>query len=312
MSEIRVTTTTKVTEMIQAHAATLEQHGISGGLASARPTAGTVGRYYFSTDTKVWARDNGTTWDELTEGLSESYIQGLINTSISTHAEDVDAHHARYTDAEAEAAVKAGVEVGDLKTPTKDLDMGSQKITGLGTPAAGGDAATKDFVESLVQGLDWQESVLDELTTPPGSPVEGARYLVIATATDEWAEHDDDIAEWNGTSWGFTTPNTGFAVWSEAIGRQKVYNGSAWVAFGTTVDHGNLVGLADDDHTNLLNNARHDVTARHTLGSVVPHDNLGDLAEKAHSSLTGIGPDDHHAAPTYDSGTKEIVFQIPE
>lgn len=310
MAEYRVPTTIKVTEMIQAHADLLEQHGISAGLHASRPAAGIVGRYYFSTDTKVWARDNGTAWDELTEGLSESYIQGLIDTSVSTHAGIVDAHHAKYTDAEAEAAVKAGVEVGDLKTPTKDLAMASQKITGLGTPSAGGDAATKDFVESLVQGLDWQPSVLDELTTPPGSPVEGDRYLVIAPATDEWAEHEDDIAEWNGTTWDFTTPNPGFAVWSEAVGRQKVYNGTIWVAFGTTVDHGNLIGLADDDHTQYLNNARHDVIARHTLGSVVPHDNLADLAEKAHSSLTGVGPDDHHTAPTYDSVNEEVVFII--
>lgn len=310
MAEYRVPTTTKVTEMIQAHADLLEQHGISAGLLASRPAAGTVGRYYFSTDTKVWARDNGSTWDELTGGLGEAYIQGLIDTSISTHAGVVDAHHAKYTDAEAQATVKAEVEVGDLKTPTKDLAMGSQKITGLGTPSAGGDAATKDFVESLVQGLDWQASVLDELADPPGSPAEVDRYLVIATATGDWAGQEDDIAEYNGSAWDFTSPDTGMAVWVEDVGRQKVYNGTAWVAFGTTVDHGNLIGLADDDHTQYLNNARHDVVARHTLGSVVPHDSLADLAEKAHSSLTSVGPDDHHTAPAYDSGEEEVVFQI--
>ena len=44
------------------------------------------------------------------------------------------------------------VEVGDLKAPTKPLDMAGQKITTLPTPTAGGEPATKDFVESLVQG----------------------------------------------------------------------------------------------------------------------------------------------------------------
>jgi len=78
------------------------------------------------------------------------------------------------------------------------------------------------------------------------------------------------------------------------VGRQKVYNGTDWVLFGTTVDHGNLIGLVDDDHPQYLNNARHDLPARHTLGTVVPHDNLADLAEKAHASLTGVGPSDHH------------------
>ncbi len=188
----------------------------------------------------------------------------------------------------------AGVEVGDLKTPTKALPMGGQKITGLGTPAAGGDATTKDYIDSLVQGLDWQQSVLDELATPPGSPTTGDRYLVIATATGDWVGHEDDIAEWDGSVWAFTTPNKGFAVWIEDVGNQKVYNGSAWVAFGSMVDHGNLVGLDGDDHPQYHNNARHDVTERHTLGTVVPHDSLADLVEKAHSSLSGVGESDHH------------------
>lgn len=103
MAEYRVPTTTKVTGMIQAHADLLEQHGISAGLASARPVAGTAGRYYFATDTSVWSRDNGASWDEVS-GLSEVYIQGLIDASITTHAGVSDAHHAKYTDAEAIAA----------------------------------------------------------------------------------------------------------------------------------------------------------------------------------------------------------------
>ena len=177
---------------------------------------------------------------------------------------------------------------------TGDQAMGGHKLTGLASPVAGGDAATKDHVDSVIQGLDWQESVLDELATPPGSPTTGDRYLVIATATGDWAEHEDDLAEWNGTSWDFTTPNKGFAVWIEDVGKQKVYNGTNWVAFGTTIDHGNLLGKEDDDHAQYLNEARHDVTGRHALGTVVPHDALASLTEKVHGSLTGVGATDHH------------------
>ncbi|GAI87497.1 unnamed protein product, partial [marine sediment metagenome] len=120
------------------------------------------------------------------------------------------------------------------------------------------------------------------------------RYLVIATATGDWAGEENNIAEWNGTSWDFTIPNKGFAVWLEDATVVKVYNGTIWVLFGSTADHGNLIGLADDDHPQYLNNARHDVTERHPLGTVVPHDALADLAEKAHASLSGVGPSDHH------------------
>jgi len=51
------------------------------------------------------------------------------------------------------------------------------------------------------------------------------------------------------------------------------------------VDHGNLLGLADDDHTQYLNTTRHDTTTRHTLGTVVPHDD--------HGALSGLADDDH-------------------
>ncbi len=57
-------------------------------------------------------------------------------------------------------------------------------------------------------------------------------------------------------------------------------------ANGGQLDHGAaLSGLGDDDHTQYLNNTRHDTTTRHTLGTVVPHDD--------HGNLSGLGDDDH-------------------
>lgn len=55
--------------------------------------------------------------------------------------------------------------------------------------------------------------------------------------------------------------------------------------YGVVSDHGELDGLGDDDHTQYLNTARHDITDRHPLGSVVPHDD--------HGALSGLGDDDH-------------------
>ena len=54
---------------------------------------------------------------------------------------------------------------------------------------------------------------------------------------------------------------------------------------GGVTDHGQLTGLTDDDHTQYLNNTRHDTTGRHTLGTVVPHDD--------HGALSGLADDDH-------------------
>ncbi|GAI30578.1 unnamed protein product, partial [marine sediment metagenome] len=136
---------------------------------------------------------------------------------------------------------------------TGDQSMGGKRLTNLPAPIAGNEPATKDHVDSVLQGLDWQPSVLDELAAPPGSPTEGDRYLVIATATDDWAGREDDIAEWNGTGWDFTTPNTGYAVWLEDVGRQKNYNGTAWVYFGSTVSHDSLTEVVATSHHDNVN-----------------------------------------------------------
>ena len=44
-------------------------------------------------------------------------------------------------------------------TMTGAIAMGTNKITGLGTPTAGTDAATKAYVDTTVQGIDWKASV---------------------------------------------------------------------------------------------------------------------------------------------------------
>lgn len=195
----------------------------------------------------------------------------------------------------------AAVEVGDLKAPTKALDMASQKVTNLPAPTSGSEPATKDFVESLLQGLDWQQSILGELDTPPGSPITGDRYLVIATATGDWVGHEDDIAEWDGSAWAFTTPNDGFAVWNEATNVQKVYNGTAWVLFGSTVNHENITGVTSDQHHPQAHTLGSHSTKGHSeLTDVTPDQHhpqahaLGSHSSKAHSELTDVTPDQHH------------------
>jgi|694.fasta_scaffold00124_38 hypothetical protein len=44
-------------------------------------------------------------------------------------------------------------------TMTGSIAMGTNKITGLGTPTDGTDAATKNYVDSAAQGIDWKASV---------------------------------------------------------------------------------------------------------------------------------------------------------
>ena len=145
-----------------------------------------------------------------------------------------------------------------------DIDANGNKFTGLGNGTAGSqDACTvsqmEDEVASAVQGLDWQESVLDkDLATPPGSPSTGDRYIVADSATDDWATHEDDIAEWDGSAWDFTTPTEGACCRAEDENKVYQFDGSSWGLWDALVDHGSMVGLGDDDHTQYHNDSRWD------------------------------------------------------
>ena len=67
---------------------------------------------------------------------------------------------------------------------------------------------------------------------------------------------------------------------------------------GGVTDHGALTGLADDDHDQYLNNARHDLTARHPLANLDPlvcSEAEADGKVSTHAALTtgvhGVGTD---------------------
>lgn len=105
-------------------------------------------------------------------------------------------------------------------------------------PDGGGTVASRSYVDAAIFGLDWNESVLDrDLATPPGSPTDGARYIIATSGTGAWSGHDGKIAEWSATAaaWTITTPNEGFSLRVEDENLQLVHNGSAWVGLGTGI-----------------------------------------------------------------------------
>lgn len=137
------------------------------------------------------------------------------------------------------------------RTLTGNLSAGGFKITNVGTPTSPNDVAGKDYVDSKAQGLEWQDSVEDKDVTDPStlSPSIGERWIIGIGAIGVWSGKDNQIAEWDGSTWIYTVPNEGFATWVEDEDVIYVYNGTVWVKIGGTVDHGNLNGLGDDDHT---------------------------------------------------------------
>ncbi len=94
------------------------------------------------------------------------------------------------------------------------------RVVGLGTPVRGVEAGG---------AVSWRGSVKDkDLTAPPGSPSTGDRYIVASVATGAWTGQEDDIAEWTGSVWAFTTPEGGSAVWVDDENEIYVFDGSSW------------------------------------------------------------------------------------
>jgi hypothetical protein len=88
-------------------------------------------------------------------------------------------------------------------------------------------------------GPDWQDSVIDRISTPPSSGIsDGDRYLVKPTGAGGWSGKDNDIAQYNGgiSGWVYTAPSEGMAVWVESEDYLYIYNGLSWVKFGSTLD----------------------------------------------------------------------------
>jgi len=103
------------------------------------------------------------------------------------------------------------------------------------------------LIDDVLDSKDWQESVLDRTGTPPGSPAEGARYL-ITTGTDAWSGHDDEITEYRDGAWVFISPDEGTRVHVDDEDKDYNYNGAAWAEWSAGGLHGSthLFGAADD------------------------------------------------------------------
>ena len=75
-------------------------------------------------------------------------------------------------------AVNNKLEKDGSVVPTADLPMGSHKITGLATPTASGDAATKGYVDSAITTASAPAT-----TTTPGHVIVGTNINVDGTGT---------------------------------------------------------------------------------------------------------------------------------
>ena len=86
--------------------------------------------------------------------------------------------------------------------------------------------------------------VISRLATPPVSPVEGDRYLIIATGSGAWVGKENQVAQWTSGAWVYTIPVADNTVFVTATLVTYRYTGTVWQTYaGTTITQdGNSLG----------------------------------------------------------------------
>lgn len=117
------------------------------------------------------------------------------------------------------------------------------------SPTSLSDAVRKDYVDMAVNGINWQDSVINTIDftiSEPVSPNIGDRYINTVTGTSSVTTKSvtiNYIYEWNGSSWDEVQPLEGWAVYEDTSNKYQNFNGSSWVSFGSIVNHNNLSSL---------------------------------------------------------------------
>ena len=145
------------------------------------------------------------------------------------------------------------------------VSMSGNRITNLGSPIDGGDAATKDYVSSVVSGIVWQSSVLSIESDPP---VVDGRYLVASVdTTGVFVGHENAIATRSSGVWAFQTPGLNWGVGNDEDGFTYVWNESEWIKLPGMGTHSGLQNLSADDHLQYVH-----VSLPRTISGLVTFD----------------------------------------
>jgi hypothetical protein len=87
--------------------------------------------------------------------VEQTFGSSSTNGAATTLARSDHAHGNPTHDAAAHSAISRSA----LAAPTADLPMGGFKLINLGTPTAGTDATTKNYVDAAINGLAWKDTV---------------------------------------------------------------------------------------------------------------------------------------------------------
>jgi len=146
---------------------------------------------------------------------------------------------------------------------------------------------TTTKVTSMLNERGLLEPVLDkDLSTPPSSPSTGDRYIVGASATGDWSGHDNEIAEWNGSSWDFGPALAeGLVVYVKDENDLYVYDGSSWIKpYGEGAGAGDMLkSVYDTDDDGIVDKAE---SIDDGAGNSATAAEIKDAVDKKHSQNT--------------------------
>jgi hypothetical protein len=147
-------------------------NAVQSGLLASRPAANTVdaGTIFYATDTFLFYYSDGSTWTQTNAFGSvtaqTSYGASSGNGSATSYARSDHTHGTpalgtATPNAISGAAGSAGSATAPSKedhthafTPSQDLNMQGYKLGNLATPTVSTDAATKQYVDDVAQGLN--------------------------------------------------------------------------------------------------------------------------------------------------------------
>jgi len=140
------------------------------------------------------------------------------------------------------------------KTMTGDLDMNYHQILHVNTVVGTGDLVTKQYVDSRVGSIDWQDSVLnffDPSSAIPANPSNGDRYISTGenlTVTPQWVANR--IYHYTTeTGWLSIYINKGCACYVELEESLFIFDGTVWTRLKGAIDtiawQGPVLGFND-------------------------------------------------------------------
>ena len=217
---------------------------IAATLANSGVTAGTYGSATQVGQVAVDAKGRVTAASNVAITFPVASVAGRTGAITLTTADVAEGANLYYTD----ARVRAN-RLDQLAAPTAALGLNSQRITGLADPTGAQDAATKNYVDLTVQGLDPKASV-KAATTANIAALSGTMTIdgVALVAGDRVLVKDQTTASANGvyivaaSTWARALD---LSTWDEHVAaylfaEQGTVN--ADVGFLCTVDAGGTLG----------------------------------------------------------------------